>query len=190
MKKEITIRTLNIKVFILSLILIIPLVFLVAKTAVLLNNTVNQTYFTISCLSVITLLLCLGLKKTSKLIIIKFENNFLTIIDEINSTSLTIFNSKVKNYSIYYLLVKNTGYILRIKSDKEYYYWVIPEGINVSYEKGYLFLIDMLNKKLKHLFKKTNSDQFILAISSIPLIVLMITIVVLIGLIYYIFFLI
>jgi len=188
MKKEITLRTISFKIMLLSFMIALVLVFLLYLIVRNITNTTNQTYFIITFGLIAGIICNAFIYKNSKLITFSFSENILTI-----HNIKSIPYSEIKNFNIYSFRVKNLGYIIRIKSDKNYYYWITWKSF---YKKQSIDkedntnIINIFNNKLREKKKRESIDFFIQLIGWIPIIMLILGIVCLIGIFYYIFFII
>ncbi|TWP25268.1 hypothetical protein ETU10_01140 [Apibacter muscae] len=192
MQQNVQLRAINIKVMFLSALVVLPLVGLIALFAKKISYTTNQTYFIITCASIIAIINFIIIKKYSRLVNFLFSNseNLLTISKE--NSFIKIPYSDINNYNIYYLLIKKMGYIIRIQGVENYYFWINFKNFekktkidDENYDKIKNYFIEIgINKK------KTLADYIILLLASLPWVMLIMGLLSIIGIFYYIFFMI
>lgn len=135
MDKEISFKAVNFKVVLIS----IPLTFLaigavaIIVSAMNIKYTTSQTYIIIFLLSITIIIIHKLLLRYEKAVTCKFENDKLYLIEQKTSaknhseqnTSI-VFYKDIEDYNVYSIpfLFKKIGYILRIKSDKNYGYYL------------------------------------------------------------------
>ncbi len=100
MKKDIRLRVLNSRIILLSILVLVPLILFIVFIAEKITNTTNQTYFIITCLSIIAIINFLIVKKSTKLVNFSFSDSSLCISSDTISTK--IIYSDINNYNIYY----------------------------------------------------------------------------------------
>ena len=120
-----------------------------------------------------------ALRKSVKTRTFRISDNCLYISD--NQQEIILPYSYMKNYNVYSLIPKNLGYIIRIRGNKNYCYWVTRGNENKeSFQKNRSKLTTMLISA-NRLQKVELIDRMIICISYIPIVMLSFSILAIIG---------
>lgn len=178
-----TYRLANFKILLLSMFVMFVMLMILIYFVEKVSYTVNQTYYLIFGMSILTILMVIVNLKFSKIIRIFIFNDKIEIMKSNNSI---IFNKKnIHNYNFYLLTNKVMGHLLRIKyNNKEYIYWIVWKDIN-KFDNTELAEINALKTELALFFKdklrKTSKDYFIQFLTYLPFILLVFGIAIFIG---------
>lgn len=167
MNKKIQLRVMNNKVFFIStLFMFIAFALLGYFLYNYMHNTTNITISVIFFGSLIGGIYMSFLEKGAQLITFEFTKDSINLYkgeEKINS----LLYSQIKNYNIYYIILKNKKkreYIIRIESDRNYYYWVCPKNFHKkqdSDDADYIKIYKILNS-LSLVKKITWNDRILL----------------------------
>ncbi|NML71080.1 hypothetical protein HHL23_14925 [Chryseobacterium sp. RP-3-3] len=117
-------RIANFKILLLSMLGMAILVLVLIYFAQKFSYTVNQTYFLIFGLSLLTFMMFYINLKFSKLVSFNIVNNNINILESNKNTEIK--GSDVIDYNFYLLTHKTMGHLLRINTkNKEYIYWIV-----------------------------------------------------------------
>lgn len=198
MNKEIKFKAVSFNaIFIASIALGIATIFITEITH-LFKNTVNQTYFIITSLSIAITTVATILSTQEKMISLFFKDTELWLTKskatspEKDQVTKKWIYSEIKNYNIYSLslFTKRTGNIVRIRSHKNYGYyltWVSSDKKGEFVKEDFEELKNIFRNKLKLNQKKEFSDILVtLLFSILPQIAGVLGIITLAGVFYYI----
>lgn len=178
-----TYRLANFKILLLSMFVMFVMLMILIYFVEKVSYTVNQTYYLIFGMSILTILMVIVNLKFSKIIRIFIFNDKIEIMKSNNSI---IFHKKnIHNYNFYLLTNKVMGHLLRIKyNNKEYIYWIVWKDIN-KFDNTELAEINALKTELALFFKdklrKTSKDYFIQFLTYLPFILLVFGIAIFVG---------
>ncbi|KMQ60280.1 hypothetical protein ACM46_18925 [Chryseobacterium angstadtii] len=181
-------RIANFKVLLLSMlgmgILVIVLVYFAQKF----SYTVNQTYFLIFGLSLLTLMMFYINLKFTKLVSFNVVKNTININE---SRNIEIEEGDVIDYNFYLLTHKTMGHLLRINTkNKEYVYWIVWVSLQKITEEE-VSNIKNLQKEVTEVLKgkkiKKGIDYCILFVSWLPFILLALGLLTLLFGLFYVF---
>ncbi|TWP30888.1 hypothetical protein ETU08_02475 [Apibacter muscae] len=162
MNKKIQLRVLDNKVYLISIPIIFLAIILMAKLAENIQNTSNQTMFIICFGSIITGAGYFWIKRMAKLFTFTFSSDSLIINSEEDKVYYIPYN-QIKNYNIYYLVIKKMGFMIRIKSNKNHYYWICPKNFDNrqnSDDQDFIKIYKYFNMLLLNK-KETYQDTFL-----------------------------
>lgn len=117
--------------------------------------------------------LIFGYLKIRGMTIFTFDENRLTISEHFSSKKLAY--SEIKNYALYHFGIQKWGSILRIKTNKNIFYFIVPNRINKFLQSD----IDNYNNIQKLLIEKLGNkkrlkliDYFITMLAFLPIVLL------------------
>jgi hypothetical protein len=151
------------------------------------NNTTQMLYWVIFIGSLFTFLAIFLFWKTKIQITIEFDSTSFIIKDQKGNKSSLFRYQEVENYNLYNLPIKKMGVILRIHKVKDSFYWLVFE--NNSFWDNIGILRNNLQNKLSSK-KVVFVDYIIKGLFSLPIVLLVMSILILIGgFVYIIYFL-
>lgn len=190
--REITVRKVDWKIFIVNTIAVIIPIYFVISYAYEMQNTTMQTVFVIAALSIIGIINFQIVKKGTSLIQIVLKENDIEILNN----NKRIYNSKyvdIKEYNIYNFINKRGGYILRLKNSNQSFYalltWIDFNKVQNKDVENYNYIKRTLEEKTTNR-KKTSRNDFVLkTFSFLPYVFLVIAVLFLAGIfIYFIYY--
>ncbi|TWP29740.1 hypothetical protein ETU09_01820 [Apibacter muscae] len=195
MNKKIQLRVMNNKVFFIStLIMFIAFGLLGYFLYNYIYSATNITFLVIFLSCLIGWVYMSFLEKGTKLITFEFTKNSINLYEGDEKINSLLF-SQIKNYNIYYIIFKKKKkreYIIRILSDKNYYYWICPKNFHNKQEsddEDHIKMYKILNG-LSLVKKITWRDQILLFLRPLVWIIAILSILILLGIfIWLIFFL-
>lgn len=181
MNKEINFKAVNFKTVFISIPLIIIAFIIVAiiVDTISFKSSVNQNYFIITLCSIVLIITHIILLKQKKDISFIFNKEELCITEKrtssINSESIKshIPYIEIKSYNIYSIpfLFRKIGYVLRIRTGKNYSYylnWVSNEKDKDRFNKDdYEDLKNIFNNRIKSDKTMDVTDRLLLLIISV-----------------------
>ncbi len=189
---KITFKAIHPLVSIIWFIVLLVLFFLVAEIVQTVSYMSERTYLMISLTTIILIIGYIVLRKQVKKIEFIITEDKLEINEgktEVQHSILIPFDM-IKDYNVYYMLVKKMGYIIRIKADRNYLYYV--DWISLSRNKKFdIITYKEVNRILKNKApekkKITLIDILLLTYAAVPWIIMIVGILCLIWTFYYIF---
>lgn len=190
--REITVRKVNWKIFILNTIAVIIPIYFVISYAYKIQNTTMQTVFVIVALSIIGMINFLIVKKGTSLIQIVLKENELEILDQ----NKILYSSKydnIKEYNIYKFISKRGGYILRLKNNSASFFslltWTDFNNVNDKDVENFYYIEQILAEKITNRKKTSGNDVVLKTFSFLPYVFLILAILFLAGIfIYFIYY--
>lgn len=184
-------RIANFKILLLSMLGMAILVLVLIYFAQKFSYTVNQTYFLIFGLSLLTFMMFYINLKFSKLVSFNMINNSINIIESDKNTEIK--RADVIDYNFYLLTHKTLGHLLRINTkNKEYIYWIVWVSLQKITEEETNNIKNLQNdvsEVLRTKKVKKGIDYCILFFSRLPFILLSIGALILVYGTFYIFYL-
>ncbi|MBL1223107.1 hypothetical protein JET18_19845 [Chryseobacterium sp. L7] len=182
-------RIANFKVLLLSMLAMGILVVVLIYFAQKFSYTINQTYFLICGLSLLTFMMFYFNLKFSKLVSFRNVNNSINVIE--NNKNIAIEEGDVIDYDFYLLTHKTMGHLLRINTkNKEYFYWIVWVSLQKISEEE-TNNVKNLQKDIAELLRtkkiKKSIDYCIIFLSWIPFILLALGLVTLLLGFFYVF---
>lgn len=182
-------RIANFKVLLLSMLAMGILVVVLIYFAQTFSYTVNQTYFLIFGLSLLTFMMVYINLKFSKLVSFEIINNNINIIED--NKKVGINKDDVIDYNFYLLTHKTMGYLLRINTkNKEYFYWIVWVNLQKITEEE-INNIKNLQKEISEVLitkkLKRGIDYSLIFLSWLPFILLALGLLTLVLGMFYIF---
>jgi len=199
MNKEIKFKAVNLNAMFAAFAGVSVLIILIALIAFSIKNTTHQTYFIIAGLSISIIAMVAFLSTQEKMISLFFKDNELWLTEnkatssETNHVTRKWTYSDIKNHNIYSLslFTKKTGNIVRIRSHKNYCYylrWVSADKKGEFGKEEFEELKNIFSNKLKINKKREFIDNIIIFLYSVlPQIAGITAVILLIGIFYYIF---
>ncbi|WP_128331955.1 hypothetical protein [Apibacter sp. HY039] len=196
--KKITFKAVHPLVSVLWFAVVLVLLFLLLEIVQTISYMGQRTYIMISIFAIILIVGYRVLRKQIKQVELLIKADSLEISEQKivekkdNYFSKVPFN-KIKNYNVYYMLTKKMGYIIRIKADKTYIYyvdWISLSGSQKFDTNTYKEVKSILDNKMSKKKKTIVTDILLLLFSSVPWITFIGGMMLLLGIFYYIFFMI
>lgn len=190
--REITVRKVDWKVFILNIIAVIIPLYFVISYAYKMQNTMKQTVFIIVAVSIIGMINFLIVKKGTSLIQIILKENEIEILDR----NKILYSSKydnIKEYNVYNFINKRGGYILRLKNNNQSFYalltWIDFTKLQDKDVENYNYIKLTLEEKISNRKKTSGNDVVLKTFSFLPYVFLILAMLFLISIfIYFIYY--
>lgn len=186
--REITVRKVDWKIFIVNIIAVIIPLYFVISYAYKIQNTTMQTVFVIVALSIIGMINFLIVKKGTSLIKIVLKENELEILDQ----NKILYSSKydnIKEYNIYKFINKRGGYILRLKNKNESFFslltWQDFNNVNDKDLENFNYIVKILAEKAMNRKKTSRNDVVLKTFSFLPYVFLILAVLFLAGIFTY-----
>lgn len=187
--REITVRKVDWKVFILNIIAVIIPLYFVISYAYKMQNTTKQTVFIIVAVSIIGMINFLIVKKGTSLIQIILKENEIEILDR----NKILYSSKydnIKEYNVYNFINKRGGYILRLKNNNQSFCalltWIDFTKLQYKDVENYNYIKLTLEEKISNRKKTSGNDIVLKTFSFLPYVFLLIALLFLVGIFIYI----
>lgn len=182
-------RIANFKILLLSMLGMGVLLMVLIYFAQKFSYTVNQTYFLIFGLCLLTFMMFYINLKFSKLVSFNIINNNINIIE--SDTNTEIKGGDVIDYNFYLLTHKTMGHVLRINTEnKEYIYWIVWVSLQKITEEE-TNNIKLLQKDISQVLRtkkmKKGVDYCIIFFSWLPFILLAVGLLTLLFGLFYVF---
>lgn len=190
--REITVRKVDWKIFIINIIgVIIPLYFVISY-AYKIQNTTTQTVFVIVALSIVGMINFLIVKKGTSLIQIVLKENEIEISDQ-NKILYSSTYDNIKEYNIYKFINKRGGYILRLKNNNASFFslltWTDFNTVNDKDVENFKYIEQILADKTTNAKKTSGNDIVLKTFSILPYVFLVLALLFLLGIfIYFIYY--
>lgn len=196
--KKITFKAVSPLVSLLWFLVVLILLFLLFEMVQTISYISERTYILISIITIILIIGYRVLKKQVKQVEFLVRVNSLEIrerkIENKKNENISILSfNRVKNYNVYYMLTKKMGYIIRIKEDKTHIYyvdWIFLSGNQKFDLETYREVKKVFDNKTPQKKKWVIIDMLLLIFASIPWIMLVLGLLCLVGIFYYVFFII
>lgn len=190
--REITVRKVDWKIFIVNIIAVIIPIYIVISYSYEMQNTTMQTAFVIMALSIIGMVNFLIVKKGTFLIQIVLKENELEILDQNKILYSSKYNN-IKEYNIYKFINKRGGYILRLQDDSDFFFslltWKDFNNINDEDLENFNYIKQKLEEKIPNKKRTSRNDMVLKTFSFLPYVFLILALLFLAGIfIYFIYY--
>ena len=190
--REITVRKVDWKIFIVNIIAVIIPLYFVISYAYKIQNTTTQTVFVIVALSIVGMINFLIVKKGTSLIQIVLKENEIEISDQ-NKILYSSTYDNIKEYNIYKFINKRGGYILRLKNNNASFFslltWTDFNTVNDKDVENFKYIEQILADKTTNAKKTSGNDIVLKTFSILPYVFLVLALLFLLGIfIYFIYY--